>query len=177
MNAPCSFPCDVRPDGSQHPFKPGQILNPYPADYRLTFAFSSLLYLLSSRPHLRSGFLKKHIQEDMRLTTFRLCHRMGEEPPLPRGNHALRTAMLEHGSSTPYLFGSGACSLLHLSILTRFISDSRLFSIPSFLAPYRVEAPRVDFPSRFRLHRQTPVGLRCHPGFPPRIAVPLSIGM
>ena len=112
----------------------------------------------------------------MRLTTFRVCHQMGEEPPLPRGNHELRTAMLEHGSSTPYRFGPGACSLLHLSLLTRFISDSHLFSIPSFLAPYRVEAPRVDLPSRFSLHRQTPVGLRCHPGFPPHIAISYDAG-
>ena len=84
--------------------------------------------------------------------------------------------MLEHGSSTPYLFGPGACSLLHLSILTRFISDSHLFSIPSFLAPYRVEAPRVDLSSRFGLHRQVPVGLRCPSGFPPRMAVPYDAG-
>jgi hypothetical protein len=65
---------------------------------------------------------------------------------------------------------------LHLSILTRFISDSRLFSIPSFLAPYRVEAPGVDLPSRFGLHKHLSVGLRCHPGFPPRIAVPYDAG-
>ena len=52
-------------------------MNPYPSRYRTAFASSRLLYLLPSRPHLRSGFLK-NIQEDMRLTTFRLFHRVDD---------------------------------------------------------------------------------------------------
>ena len=112
----------------------------------------------------------------MRLPTFRLCHRMGSGLALPRRTHALRTVMLAHGISTTYLFWFKCRSLFHLSILTRFITSSPLLPIPPFLAPFRIEASRVDLPLRFSLHRCSPVGLRCPSSFPPCRAVPDNTG-
>ena len=47
---------DERPFGSLHPFRSGQILNPYPHHYSTTFAFSEIPYPLIYRLPLRFGF-------------------------------------------------------------------------------------------------------------------------
>ena len=67
-------------------------------------------------------------------------------------------------STIPLAFWPWPVSIFGLSKITTFINSSHILRIPSFLAPIRVDASRVEVFSRFSLPA-IGQGLHCHPGF------------
>jgi hypothetical protein len=71
---------------------------------------------------------------------------------------------LRNTPTIPLAFWPKPVSIFGLSKITTFINSSHMLRIPSFLAPIRVDAPRVEALSRVSLLAYCQ-GLHCHPGF------------
>ena len=71
---------------------------------------------------------------------------------------------LRNTPTIPLAFWPKPVSIFGLSKITTFINSSHMLRIPSFLAPIRVDAPRVEVLSRVSLLAYCQ-GLHCHPGF------------
>lgn len=83
----------ITPSGSGHPFRSGQIWNPYPRHYSGTFAFSTILYPLSQQITLRITCLSRRRNEaenrayrvpcnaDMTEMNFCMPYRLGSISP------------------------------------------------------------------------------------------------
>ena len=140
----------------------GQILNPYLIHYRSAFAFSGAPLPASPWANLaigcpsREGEIRAYQVPPLTLNGLASVYPPGESKDYVEQNRST--------PSIPLAILAQAYQHLWPAQITTFINSSLMLRIPSFIAPIRVDAPRVEILSRFSLLAQDQ-GLHCHPSF------------
>jgi hypothetical protein len=160
-------PATTAPRGSLHPFRLGQILNPYAARYRPPFAFSAFSYPLAQRLPLRVACHSQNagVGGQLGLTVFRV------EDMSRLGSASSPTVILSVSPSVKrdirlHAFWLKPDSAFGSLLMKTFISSSHSLtdtaqpSTPSALA-------LADNGTLSRACRRSKNGLRCSGGFTP----------
>ena len=122
---------------------------PYLLHYRTAFAFSDILYPLIYRLTLRLAFHTE--MEIVGLTLIPLILHNGLASVYSPGESWITLGDTRTPKPYPLPFWSRPISIFGLSTLTAFINSSHVLRIPSFLAPNRLDAARVELASRLAL--------------------------